>query len=154
VIEAIRDHPRQTDPHPAHTGGALPRGKQAVPQDLAKGLGLLGLAAKERRDVQIVRGNFVANVADVLLHLMDDVGQSLLLRYGFFDFAAGFLCLGKEGWLLLDGFLVGFLETRGDDCDFYGVFHGVVHDGAEDDVGVFVRGFLDDGRSFVNFVQC
>ena len=104
----------------------------------------LGLAAEECRDVQVVRGDFVADVADVLLDLVDDVGQRLLLRDRSFDFAAGFPSLGQEGRLLRDIFLVGFLEACGDDRDFDGVLHGVVHDGAEDDVGVFVSGFLDD----------
>jgi hypothetical protein len=54
---------------------------------------------------------------------------------------------------LWDVFLVGFLEAGGDDGDFYRVFHGVVHDGAEDDVGVFVGGFLDDAGGFVDFVE-
>lgn len=117
------------------------------------GLGFLGLAAEESGDVQIVRGDFAVDVADVLLDLMDYVGQRLLLEHGFFDLAAGFPRLGEELRLLLDGFFVGFLEACGDDRDFNGVFHGIVHDRAEDDVGVFMRGFLDDGRSFVNFVQ-
>jgi hypothetical protein len=33
----------------------------------------LGLAAEERRNVKIVGGNFAADVADVLLNLMDNV---------------------------------------------------------------------------------
>ena len=49
--------------------------------------------------------------------------------------------------------LVGFLEARGNHGDLDGVFHRVVLHGAENDVGVFVRGFLDDARGFVNFVQ-
>jgi len=95
----------------------------------------------------------VADFADVLLDLMNYVGERLLLRDGSFHFSAGFPGLGQEGRLLRDVFLVGFLEACGDDRDFDGVLHGVVHDGAEDDVGVFMRGFLDDGGGFVNFVQ-
>ena len=116
-------------------------------------LGFLGLAAEECRDVQVVRGNFVADVADVLLDLMNDVGQRLLLRDRSFNFAAGFPGFGEERRLLRDVFLVGFLEACGDDRDFHGVLHGVVHDGAEDDVGIFVSGFLDDAGGFVNFVE-
>ncbi len=61
--------------------------------------------------------------------------------------------MGRNRRLLLDGFLVGFLEARGDDGDFHGVFHGVVHDRTKNNVRVFVRSFLDDRRSFVNFMQ-
>ena len=118
-----------------------------APTTLGKGkgrLGFLGLAAEECRHVQIVRGNFVADVADVLLHLMDDVGQRLLLGHGLLHLATGFPRFGQEGRLLLDVFLVGFLEACGDDRDFHGVFHRVVHDRAKNDVGVFMRGLLDD----------
>ncbi len=113
----------------------------------------MGLAAEERRDIEVVRGDIVADIANVLLYLMDNVGQRLLLRNGSFKFAAGFPRFGQERRLLRDVFLVGFLETCGDDRDFYGVLHRVVHDRAEDDVGVFMRGFLDDRRGFVDFVQ-
>ena len=53
-------------------------------------LGFLGLAAEECGDVQVVGGDFVADFADVLLDLVDYVGQRLLLRNGSFYFAAGF----------------------------------------------------------------
>ena len=115
--------------------------------------GFLGLAAEECGDVEIVRGDFVGGLSDVLLDLMDNVGQRLLLRDGSFDFAPGFPGLGEELRLLLDVLFVGFLEAGGDDRDFHGVFHGIVHDGAENDVGVFMRGFLNDGRRLVDFVQ-
>jgi len=36
-------------------------------------LSLLRLAAEERRHIQIVRRNFMAHLADVLLHLMNNV---------------------------------------------------------------------------------
>src|SRR5271165_5620744 len=90
-------------------------------------LSFLGLAAEEGGDVQVVRGDFVAYFADVLLDLVDYVGQRLLLRDGGFYLAAGFPGLGKEGRLLLNILFVGFLEAGSDDRDFYGVFHGVVH---------------------------
>jgi hypothetical protein len=115
--------------------------------------GFLGLAAEECRDVEVVRGDFVGCFADVLLNLVDYVGQRLLLGTRLLDFAAGFPCLGQERRLLWDVFLVGFLEASGDYRDFHSVLHGVVHDGAEDDVGIFMRGFLDDRRCFVDFVQ-
>ena len=136
MIEAIPDHPATNN------------------RGWAKdGLSFLRLAAEECGHVQIVRGDFVTDIADVLLHLMYDVRQRLLLRHGFFHFAAGFPRFGEERRLLLDRFFVGFLEARGDNRDFHGVFHGVVHDGAEDDVGVFMRGFLDHRGSFVDFVE-
>src|SRR5258708_3071252 len=68
-------------------------------------------------------------------------------------FAASLPGLWQERLLLMDVFLVGVLEAGGDDGDLYGVLHVVVLDGAEDDVGIFVRSFLDDTRSFVDFVQ-
>lgn len=39
----------------------------------SKSLGLLRLAAEEGRHIQIVRRNFMAHLADVLLHLMNHV---------------------------------------------------------------------------------
>ena len=135
------------------------QGKQAPPLQGStppKGqrrLGFLGLAAEECRYVQVIRGNFVADFADVLLDLVDYVGQRLLLRRGSFHFAAGFPGLGQER-RLLDGILfVGFLEACGNHGDFHGVLHRVVHHGAKDNVGVFVGGFLDDAGGFVNFMQ-
>ena len=50
-------------------------------------------------------------------------------------------------------FLVGVLEAGGDDRDFDGVFHLVILNRAKNNVSVFVRGFLYDGRGFVHFVQ-
>ena len=44
--------------------------------------GFLGLPAEEGGDVEIVRGDFVGGLSDVLLDLMDNVGQRLLLRDG------------------------------------------------------------------------
>jgi len=44
-------------------------------------------------------------------------------------------------------------EAGGDDRDFDGVFHLIVLNRAKNNVGVFVRGFLYDGRGFVHFVQ-
>ncbi len=72
---------------------------------------------------------------------------------GHGNFAAGFPGFGQEFGAAVDVFLVGFLEACGDDGDFYGVFHRFVLHGAEDDVGIFVGGLLDDGRGFMNFVQ-
>ena len=75
-------------------------------------LGFLGLAAEKCRHVQVVRGDFVADFADILLDLVDDVGQRLLLRMrdGLFDFPAGFPGLGQEGRLLEAFFLLASLK--------------------------------------------
>src|SRR2546425_1199910 len=61
--------------------------------------------------------------------------------------------LREEGRLLVDVFLVGILEARGDDGDFYRVLHIVVLHGAENDVGILMRGLLNDARSFVDLMQ-
>src|SRR3989454_4648876 len=53
----------------------------------------------------------------------------------------------------MDVFLVGVLEAGGDDGDLHGVLHVVVLDGAEDDVGIFMRGLLNDAGGFVDFMQ-
>src|SRR5580704_5779863 len=74
-------------------------------------------------------------------------------RLWFGDFRSRFPGFGHEGRLFLDLFLVGFLEAGGDYRDLDGVFHLVVLHGAENDVGIFVGGLLDDGRGFVNFLQ-
>jgi hypothetical protein len=117
-------------------------------------LSLLGLAAEEGGDVEVVRADFRLQVANVLSDLVDDVGDRFLVRDGWFgDVAAGFPGAGQELGFVLRVLLVGFLETGGDYGDFEGVFHVVVLDGAENDVGVFVGGFLDDGTGFVDFVE-
>lgn len=110
----------------------------------AKGrLGFLGLAAEECWHVEVVGGNFVADVPDVLLDLMDHVGQRLLLGPGLLHLATGFPRFGQEGRLLGNVFLVGFLEACGNHGDFHGVFHRVIHNRTKNDVGVFMRGLLD-----------
>src|SRR6266446_1706817 len=115
-------------------------------------LGFLGLAAEECRHVQVVGRNILADLADVLLDLVDDVRQLVLHRH-VRHFAAGLPGLGQERLLLMDVFLVGVLEAGGDNGNFHGVLHVVVLHGAENDVGVFVRGFLNDARRFVDFME-
>ncbi len=44
-------------------------------------------------------------------------------------------------------------KAGGDDGNLDAVAHRFIEDGAEDDVGVFVRGVVNDGRSFVDFMQ-
>ena len=46
-----------------------------------------------------------------------------------------------------------FAETGGDHGDLHGLLHGIVHHRAENNVGVLVRGLLDDRRGLVNFLQ-
>src|SRR6266852_5388142 len=115
--------------HAGPTGS--PRASEVA---VRNGLGFLGLAAEESRDVQIVGGNVLADFADVLLDLVDDVRQCVLHRR-LRHFATGLPGLRQEGRLLVQVFLVGVLES------------------AENDVGVFVRGLLNDARCFVDFVK-
>src|SRR5271170_863180 len=116
-------------------------------------LRFLRLAAQEGWDVQVVGWDFASYVGDVAADLLDDVG---LLRRDVAAaglFARGFPRLRKVRGLLMR-FAAGYVaETRGDYGDFHGLLHGVVHHRAENDVGIFVGGFLDDGRSFVHFLQ-
>ena len=93
-------------------------------------------------------------ITDVLLHLVHNVGQLLLLRLCLFcDIRCGLPGLRQEGWLLVRVLLVGILEARGDDSNLYGVLHGVILNGAEDDVGILMRGFLNHAGGFVHFMQ-
>ena len=85
---------------------------------------------------------------------MDHIRQRRRLNGGrrFRDFRTALPGSGQQGLASLH-FLVGFLEARGDYGDLQRVFHIFVLHRAEDDVGVFVRGFLDDRRGFVNFME-
>src|SRR5256885_17021607 len=79
-------------------------------------LGFLRLTAQECRYVQIVSRNILADFADVLLNLVDHVWQRLLHgRLG--DLAACLPGLWQQRLLLMDVFLIGVLEARGDDGD-------------------------------------
>src|SRR5690348_2824122 len=84
---------------------------------------------------------------------MNDVRQFLLLGNGVFHLAPGFPRLWQEGRFLLNSFLVGFLESRGDHRDFHAVLHGVVHNGAKYNISVFMRGLLDHRGGFVDLMQ-
>src|SRR5207244_5745872 len=111
------------------------------------------LPTQKSWDVQIVRGNVLADFADVirlgvckykprtpLLDLMDDVRQSLLHRLIWY-FAAGLPSLRQERLLLADAFLVGVLEAGGDHGDLHRVLHVVILPRADNSVGSCVGGF-------------
>src|SRR6267378_3553584 len=87
--------------------------RQASWIPVRNGLGFLGLAAEKRRHVQIVGGNILADFADVLLDRVDDVRQCVLHRC-IRTFATGLPGLWQERLLLMDVFLIGVLEARGD----------------------------------------
>ena len=125
-------------------------------------LSLGGLAAQECWNVQVVAGNFAGDFADVFLDLLNDVAMES--RFGACCrshscwssvpfFAARFPRTRHELRALRCIFLVGFLEARGDNGNFHRILHRFVLHRAENNVGVFRRGFLNDGRRFVNFVQ-
>lgn len=116
-------------------------------------LSFLGLPAEESGHIQVVGGNVVADVTNVLLNLVHHIRERLLLGQRLFHFATGFPGLGQEGRLLLNGLLVGLLEARGDHRDFHGIFHRIIHDRAKNDVGVLMRGLLNDRGCFVNLVK-
>src|ERR1035441_3415839 len=48
---------------------------------------------------------------------------------------------------------IRLFEAGGDDGDLDRVYHHLVEHGAEDDVGILVRGSLDDGASLLHFVE-
>src|SRR5208282_5971225 len=78
------------------------------------GSGFLRLAPQKCRHVQIVLGNFLRGLADILRNLMNDVrwrdGQ-FTLRV---QIAARFPRLGQKRLLLLHALLCRLLETRSD----------------------------------------
>src|SRR5271156_134485 len=116
-------------------------------------LRLLRLAAQERWNVQIVGRDFAARVSYVAADLLVDIGLLWRDVSGGGLLAGGLPRLRQIGGLLLRFAAGDVAESRGDHRDFHGLLHGIVHHRAENDVGIFVRGFLDDGRSFVHFLQ-
>src|ERR1700738_2943732 len=77
----------------------------------------------------------------------------LLRDFYFLHFRSGLPGLRQERRLLMDVLFVGVFEARGDNGNFDGVFHGVILHRAKNNIGIFVRGFLNDAGSFVNFMQ-
>src|SRR5207249_9337590 len=69
--------------------------------------------------------------------------HGVLMRGG--EGRANFLMTRPGGW--------SFAEPGGDDSDLHGVFHLLVHNGAENNVGVFVSGALNDGARLLHFCQ-
>src|SRR5262249_49937771 len=129
--------------------------------------GLLGLPAKERRHVEIVRNGLVSNFANRFANgllslrlnglMMDDIRRRLwgLSSDGLADFPASFPSSREEGRLFagLRILIVRFLEAGGDHRNLHGVLHLIVHHRAENNVGVFVSGLLDDRRGFMYLMQ-
>ncbi len=104
---------------------------------------------EERRHIEVIGWNIGADVVDVLLHLMHDIGGFARAHPGGGrsserHLSARFPGLGQKRRALLRRTL-HFAEARGDDGDFDGILYRVVLHGSKDDVGVFVRGLLDDG---------
>ena len=62
------------------------------------GLGFLRVTAKECRDIEVVRGNFAGDFANIFLDLMDDVNLVRLRRqfWLLWDFAASLPGLRQE----------------------------------------------------------
>ena len=113
----------------------------------------LRVAAQEGRHVEVVRRDLARDLADIFLDLVNDVRLARLRLWWLGNISASFPGLGQEGRPLLGLLLVGVPEACGDNRDFHRVFHLIVLHGAKNNVGVFVRGFLDDGGRFVDFVQ-
>src|SRR5579859_6264875 len=116
----------------------------------------LGLTPQERRYIEVQR------VSSCFLNYRRDgprrrddhffVLHYLRLHGLWFGHCRRLPRLGHKGRPLLL-FLAGLAETRGDYGNLDGLLHGIVHHRAEDDVGVFMRGLLNDRGSFVHFMQ-
>ena len=108
---------------------------------LAALLSFLDLAAKECWHVQIVGGGLL------MVNYFGDYARNILNcgSWRGLGFRAGrsFPSFGHERGLL-DRPAIDFAEAGGDDRYFDGLFHVFVHYGAENDVGIFMGGFLDD----------
>src|SRR5258706_3802939 len=146
-----------------HAGASTEKEKTIMPAKTGRyaGSSLGGLAAQKRWNIEIVAGNLARNVANVLLNLLDQVAIHVGTRGAGCGghrrrrlfFAARFPGARHELRPLRCIFLVGFLETRGDDSNFHCVLHRFVLHSAENNVGVFRGGLLNDRGRFVNFVQ-
>src|SRR6266853_6817183 len=116
-------------------------------------LRFLRRAPEERRDVEVIRGSSILLVN----HFVD--GGTLrcflcgVLRLDDLFVATSLPRLGEVGGLLMRLPARRLAESRGNDGDLHLFFHGIVHHGAENNVGIFVRGLLDDRRSLVYFVE-
>ena len=95
---------------------------------------------------------FAADFLNVLLDLVHDVWRSSRRRLGLGDFRLGLPGLGHEG-RLSTCCLFASVKPAAITVIFTDSFMASSMHGAENDVGVFVRGLLDDGGGFVDFVQ-
>src|SRR6266566_2450279 len=127
---------------------------EAPRQNFASGpLRFLRRAPEERGHIKIIRGSgiFLVN------HFVDGGTLRCFLRGvmrldGLFV-APGFPCLRQIGGLLVRLPARRLTESRGNDGDLHLFFHGIIHYGAEDNVGVLMRGLLDDRGGLVYFME-
>src|SRR6202158_4041817 len=113
-------------------------------------LGLLRLTPKKCRHIQILSWTSLAHFTNVLLNLVHNI-RRLSLRRGRagrcrrrnWHFSPLLPCFGKERWTLLRVLLPRVLESCCDHRDLHSVFHGVVHDRAENNIRVFVSSLLN-----------
>src|SRR6202158_2054632 len=140
ATNTMKQLPMHREGHPGRNSGAT--------------LGFLRRAPQERRHVEIIRGsgiflvNHFVDGGALRRFLHDDV-----LLFDRLFVAPGFPRLRQVGGLLVRLPARGLAESRGNDGDLHLLLHGIVHHGAENNVGIFVRGFLDDRGGLVYFVE-
>src|SRR5467141_4140414 len=145
---------QQSPVRPLRSDCWLPAHRRGAPGKNHSGpLRFLRRAPEERGHIKIIRGSgiFLVN------HFVD--GGTLLcflrgvMRLDGLFVAPGFPCLREVRGLLVRLPARRLTESRGNDGDLHLFFHGIIHYGAEDNVGVLMRGLLDDRRGLVNFVE-
>src|SRR6266853_1611801 len=135
-------------------GRWLPGHHEGAPAETRNSaLCFLRRAPEERRHVEIVRGSGIPLVN----HFVDD-GTLLCFLHGVGWLDGLFVApslprLWEVGGLLMRLPARRLAEPGGNDGDFHLFFHGIVHHGAENNVGIFVRGLLDDRRGLMYFME-